>query len=137
MEVSFLCSLFVSKLVRGSRNSLCATGLYRRAVSAIGLVLGNVWKTSIFFNIDVFKENIDIYWCFRCFFFSFFQNISYVKNVFENQFPQVKRNKNSYRFLHFLKNIKNTFKNQFPWIKLNNNSYRFLHFLKNKICYIL
>ncbi len=25
------------------------------------LVLGDVWKTSIFFNIDIFKKNIDIY----------------------------------------------------------------------------
>ncbi len=49
------------------------------------LVLGDVWKTSIFFNIYVFKENIDIYRCFRCF-FPFFQNISYVKNAFKNQF---------------------------------------------------
>ncbi len=37
-------------------------------------------------------------------FFSFFQNISYVKHAFENQFRQLKRNKNSYRILHFLKN---------------------------------
>ncbi len=50
-------------------------------------------------------------------FFSFFQNISYLKNAFENQLPQLKCNKNSYRFSHFLKNIKNVFKNQFPRLK--------------------
>ncbi len=69
--------------------------------------------------------------------FSFFQNISYVENAFENQFPQLKRNKNSYRFFPFLKNIKNAFKNQFSWVKFNKNLYRILHFLKNKICDIL
>ncbi len=90
------------------------------------LVLDNVRKTAIFFNIDIY----------RCF-FSFFQNISYVKNAFENQFPQLKRTLNSYRFLHFLKNTKNAFKNQFPQVKLNKNLYRILHFLKNKICDIL
>ncbi len=91
------------------------------------LVLGDVWKTSIFFNSDVFDV----------FFFSFFQNISYVNNAFENHFSQLKRNKNSYRFSHFLKNIKNAFKNQFPRAKLNKNLYTILHFLKNKICDIL
>ncbi len=100
------------------------------------VVLDDVWKTSIFFNIDVFKENIDVF-DVRCFFFSFFQNISYVKNAFENQLPQLNCNKNLYRFSHFLKNTKNAFKNQFLRVKVNKNSYRILHFLKNKICDIL
>ncbi len=53
------------------------------------------------------------------FFFSFFQNIPYVnKNAFETQFPQLKCNKKSYRFSHFLKNIKNAFNNQFQRVKL-------------------
>ncbi len=61
-------------------------------------------------------ENINIFQ--RRFFLKFFQNISYVKNAFETQFTQLKHNKNSYRFSHFLKNIKNAFKNQSPWVKL-------------------
>ncbi len=64
-------------------------------------------KTSIY--TDIFES---------MFFFSFFQNISYVKNAFENQFPPLKRNKSLYRFSHFLKNIKNAFKNQLPRVKL-------------------
>ncbi len=71
-------------------------------------MLDDIWKRSIFFNIDVFKEKHRYIYMFSiCFFsfFKFFQNISYVKNAFENQFPQVKHNKNSYRFPQFLKNI--------------------------------
>ncbi len=47
--------------------------LYENAAVKRTVVLGDVWKTSMFFNIDVFKENIDIYRCFRCFSFHFFK----------------------------------------------------------------
>ncbi len=78
---------------------------------------------------------------FSMVFFSFFQLFSkYLMlkmPLTENQFPQVKHNKNAFRFPHFLKNIKNAYKNHFPQVKLNKKSCRFLHFLKNKICDIL
>ncbi len=45
--------------------------------STYPVVLGDVRKTSIFFNINVFKKNIDIYRCFRCFFFIFSKYLSF------------------------------------------------------------
>ncbi len=72
-------------------------------------MLGDVWKNPYFLT-SMFLRKTSIYNVFDVSFFRFFkflQNISYVKKAFENQFPQVKRDKNSYRFPHFLKNIKN------------------------------